>query len=218
MGCIARLGCLVILVIAGAVAWITRDRWMPRQVHPGHNTAASVKTPTWQPLTDSGAAHTRAALAKLSQPRGPVFQTLTGADVVSYVYQSLAKSMPASADSVEAMVAGEHVQMQANVKLADLGGASALGPLANMLGDRERVQFTGTLRVVKPQVGEFQVQQLKVGAISLPSAMIPTLIKRFDRAPRPAGVDADALPLPLPAYIGDIRVANGKITLYKNVQ
>ena len=33
-----------------------------------------------------------------------------------------------------------------------------------------------------------------------------------------ATVDADALPLPLPAYVGDIRVANGKITLYKNVR
>jgi hypothetical protein len=26
------------------------------------------------------------------------------------------------------------------------------------------------------------------------------------------------MPLPLPPYIGDIRVANGKITLYKNVK
>jgi hypothetical protein len=47
--------------------------------------------------------------------------------------------------------------------------------------------------------------------------MISTLIGRFDHGNRPAGVDADALPLPLPAYVGDIRVANGRITLYKNV-
>lgn len=217
MGCIARLGCLVILAIACVVGWITRDRWMPRSIHPGH-TASAVKAPTWQPLTDAGAERTRAALQKLSQPRGPVFQTLSGADVASYVFQTLAKTMPASADSIQALVTGDHMQMRANVKLSDLGGASALGPFANMLGERERVQFTGTLRVVKPQVGEFQVQQMKVGAIALPSAMIPTLIKRFDRGTRPAGVDADALPLPLPSYIGDIRVANGKITLYKNVQ
>jgi hypothetical protein len=40
----------------------------------------------------------------------------------------------------------------------------------------------------------------------------------LDRGTRPVGVDTDALPLPLPSYIGDIRMANGKVTLYKNVQ
>lgn len=217
MGCIARLGCLVILAIACVIGWFTRDQWMPRQLRSNSKVTVA-KAPTWQPLTDSGAAHTRAALDKLSQPRGPVFQTLSGADVASYVFQSLAKSMPQSADSTEAMVAGDKMQLRSVVRLADLGGASSLGPLASMLGERERVQFTGTLRVVQPRVGEFEVQQVKIGAIAVPQSMIPTLIKRFDHGPRPAGLDADALPLPLPPYIGDIRVANGKITLYKNVQ
>jgi hypothetical protein len=51
--------------------------------------------------------------------------------------------------------------------------------------------------------------------------MVATLLRRASQdrgVARPAGIDDDALPLPLPAYIGDIRVANGKVTLYKNVR
>jgi hypothetical protein len=219
MGCIARLGCLFILACAAVVGWFTRDRWMPeswRHATSGERRAAS--GPTWQPMTAAGAERTRAALSKLSEPRGPAFQTLTGADVASYAFRELTKRLPASTDSIETMVQGGSLSMRANIKLSDLGGSSTLGALGGMLGDRERVQFTGTLRVVHPGLGEFQIQDVKVKGLSLPHGMISTLIGRFDRTTRPAGVDADALPLPLPSYIGDIRIANGKITLYKNVQ
>jgi hypothetical protein len=42
-------------------------------------------------------------------------------------------------------------------------------------------------------------------------------VHRFIRGTPPAGLSDSGLPLPLPSYIGDIRVANGKITLYKNI-
>jgi hypothetical protein len=213
MGCIARLGCLVLLVILGVVAWFTRDRWMPSQLRS--HVAAAPHGPVWEPLSDAGANRTKSALNKLSQPHGQAFQTLSGADVASYVFRQLAHSLPASADSIQATVDNDHLSFQANVKLSDFGGTQALGPLASMFGDRERVEFTGTLRVVSPGLAEFQILGVKVRELTLPRGMIPGLISRFDRAARPAGLDADALPLAIPASVGDIRVANGKITLYK---
>jgi len=216
MGCVARLGCLVLLAILAVIGWFTRDRWMPERLRS--HAVSAAKGPTWEPLSDAGAARTEAALAKLSQARGPVFQTLSGADAASYVFRKLADRLPRSSDSVEAMVSGDRVAMRASVRLSDLGGAGALGSLGGMLGDRERVQFTGTFRVVKPGLAEFQIQEIKVGAVNLPRGMIPGLIGRFDRGQRPVGLDRDALPLPIPRYVGDIRVANGKITLYKTVE
>jgi len=216
MGCIARLGCLFVLAILAVVGWFTRDRWMPESMRS--HMVTTTKGPTWEPLTDAGAQHTEAALAKLSQPRGPVFQTLSGADAASYIFRQLAARLPQSSDSVEAMVSGDRVSMRANVKLSELGGAGALGSLGSVLGDRERVEFTGTFRVAKPGLAEFQIQDIKVGAVTLPRGMIAGLVGRFDRGQRPAGLDRDALPLPIPRYVGDIRVANGKITLYKTVE
>jgi hypothetical protein len=147
-----------------------------------------------------------------------VFQTLSGADAAAYVFRQLADRLPQSSDSVEAMVEGDRVSMRANVKLSDLGGAGALGSLGGMLGDRERVQLTGTFRVLKPGLAEYQIQDMKVGAVNLPHGMVGSLIGRFDRGQRPPGLDRDALPLPIPRYVGDIRVENGKITLYKTVE
>jgi hypothetical protein len=212
MGCIARLGCLLLLCILAVAAWFTRDRWMPQRLH---SSSAAVHAPVWEPLGETGAARTRAALAKLSQPRGQAFQTLSAADVASYVFMQAAHPLPISPDSIQAMVDNDRLVVRTTVNVADLGGSGALGPIASMLGDRAPLELSGTLRVVSRGVAEFQVLGVKVKELSLPRGMIPSLISRLDRSPRPAGIDADALPLPIPAYVGDIRVANGKITLYK---
>lgn len=201
------------LALAAVVGWFTRDRWMPKSwldkiSPPG-------KAVTWEPLTAAGADRTRAALDRLSQPKGPVFETLSGADVVSYAFRELAQRLPGSADSVQARASGDKISMRASVNTSEIKGLGALGA---MLSDREPVELTGVIRVVKPGLGEFQVQDAKIRGISVPHGMISTLLGRVDRGPKKPGVDADAMPLPLPPYVGDIRVANGKITLYKNVK
>jgi hypothetical protein len=71
---------------------------------------------------------------------------------------------------------------------------------------------------MKPGLGEFQIQGVKVGGLTIPHGMIPKLIAQMTKGARPAGLSDDGLPLPIPRYVGDIRVANGKITLYKNVE
>jgi hypothetical protein len=213
MGCLFRLGCLFLLLCAAIVGWFTRARWMPKSWLDKLSPPAKVAT--WQPLTAAGADRTRTALDRLSRPSGPVFETLSGADVASYAFQQLARRLPASADSIQARVDNDKLSMRANVNTSDIRG---LGPLGAMLGEREPVELTGTIRVVNPGLGEFQVQDAKVRGLSIPRGMISTLIGRVDRGPKRPGVDADAMPLPLPPYVGDIRVANGRITLYKNVR
>jgi hypothetical protein len=219
MGCIARLGCLILLIVVGCVAYVTSGMWLHKV--PGYRSQAPAVTapaaPRWESLSPAGAERTREALTRLSQPRGPVFATLSGADVASYVFSALAKQMPPSTDSVQAMVVRDRISMRASIKLADIGGVGQLGPLAAMFGDREPVELTGTIHVVRPGLAEFQVQQLKVRELNVPGALIPRLIRQLDHGQRPAGLSDTGLPLPLPPYVGDIRVSNGKITLYKNV-
>jgi hypothetical protein len=212
MGCLIRLGCLVMLLCAAVVGWFTRDHWMPETWR--NRLSPPAKVATWQPLTDAGADRTRAALAKLSQPAGPVFETLSAADVASYAFRELSKQLP-EADSMAVLVNGDRISMRAIVKTSDIRGLGAMG---SMLGDREHVELTGTMRVIRPGLAEFQVQDAKIRGLSLPHGMIGTLLGRIQRGPSKEGVDPDALPLPLPAYVGDIRVANGRVTLYKNVK
>lgn len=223
MGCLRRLGCLILVAIVVGIGWFTRDLWLPHRFRRQAAVAASSRPATWEPLSDAGAERARTAITRLGQRQGPVFQTLSGADAASYVIHELAAQLPASADSIQAMVAADHVTMRGTIKLADVGSTASLGPLAAMLGDRAPVQLTGTLRVVEPGLAEFKIEDVKIHDLSVPRPMIPALVKRIARGSRPGGwganspLDDDALPLPIPRYIAEIRVANGKITLYKNV-
>jgi hypothetical protein len=98
----------------------------------------------------------------------------------------------------------------------DLGG-SAVGELALLLGDRQRVEMSGTLRVIGKGLAEFLVTDVRIRGVSLPSTVISRLVKPLVHGARPKGLDESALPVSIPSYIGDVRIANGKITLYKNV-
>ena len=93
-----------------------------------------------------------------------------------------------------------------------------LGPLAGMLRDREPVEFGGTLDVVQPGLGEYHVKSVRIRDFSIPRPMIPRLIRSAQRGTRPPGIADDALPLQIPPYIADVRMKNGKVTLYKVVK
>src|SRR5262249_449844 len=126
MGCIPRLGCLFLLVVVAIGAWLTRDRWMARLEQGTSHAPSAVVTPVgWEPLPAAAADTTGAALKRLSEPRGQVFETISPAALASYVYQQVAKRMPTAADSVEAMANGDKLSLRAVVSVSDLGGAIA---------------------------------------------------------------------------------------------
>jgi hypothetical protein len=62
------------------------------------------------------------------------------------------------------------------------------------------------------------VQEVKVGELTMPNGLVPRLLSRLVRGPRPPGLSPNGLPLAIPRYVGDIRVAGGKITLYKTAE
>ncbi len=215
MGCIARLGCLIVLAVLAAGAWLTRGLWLPER-YRSHAIASTHAVPTWQPVSSAGADRARIALDKLSQPTGQAFQTISAADLASFAFRSLPPAIAASADSVSTKVSGESVSLRASVRTADLRASGALGSYATLLGDREPLRLTGTFRVVHPGLAEFDVQEATVRDIPIPKSMIPAVIKQVSHG-RPAGLAENGLPLPIPQSIGDIRVANGKVTLYRSV-
>ena len=238
MGCLARAGCLLLLVAAGVLAWLNRAAIGHRVGGPiGERIAGQpaesptgatpsgkksgtgaepVATSDWLPLSEAGVKRTSDALSKLSSSRGPVFVTLGGADVASYIFLQVAKQLPASSDSFAARIKEETIGVRATMNTSDLG-APVLGVLGSLLGGRQRVEMDGTLSVVGPGLAEFRVQTVKIRDVSLPTSVISQLVASMVRS-RPKGLDENALPVSIPAYIGDVRVAHGKITLYKNVQ
>lgn len=221
MGCLRRLGCLAVLLVAAVALWLTRGSWLhfvPGTKPRADTTAARTTAETWQQLTPTGAKRAEDALKRLSAPSGPAFATLAPGDLAALIMQELAKSLPKSADSIRAAAIGDRLYVRAVVRTSDLGGSASLGPLAMIIGEREPVQIGGTLRIIRPGFAELQVKEFKIHDLKLPQALIPRLIKQMSRGERPAGLSPDGLPLRTPDYVGDVRVSDGKITLYKTVK
>ena len=213
MGCFARLGCLVLLVLLAIGGWFTRDQWLPRLT--GRAATTEVAASPWQPLSPEAGARGKRKIDDLSKPSGPVFTNLTASEVASYVFQTVARTIPASADSAEAAVIGDALYVRAVLPVREIAGTGALGPLAGLLNDRERLQLGGSFRVIRPGLSEFEVREVRLRDFKVPPGAIPRLLQQISRGNRPEGVSPRALPVTTPPGLADVRIANGRVTLYK---
>lgn len=214
MGCIRRLGCLVMLALLAVAGWLTRDQWLPRLT--GRSAAKETAAlSTWQPLSPEAGARGKKKIDELSSPSGPVFSNLTASEVASYVFQTVARTIPASADSAEAAVIGDALYVRAVLPVRDIAGTGVLGPLGGLLNDRERLSLGGSFRVIRPGLSEFQVREIKLRDFKVPTGAIPRLVQQISRGNRPEGVAPNALAVTTPRSLADVRIANGRVTLYK---
>ena len=78
MGCIGRLGCLVMVALLAIGAFLTRDQWLPRLTgRPIANEGASVSV--WQPLSPEAGARGKQKIDELSSPPLSSHATVTSA-------------------------------------------------------------------------------------------------------------------------------------------
>ena len=158
-------------------------------------------------------------MTSLGQRSGPVFANLTPSEAASYIFLAASKGqLPPSAQSISSAIIGDRLYIRATLALNELGAKKVLGPLAGMLSERDSVQLGGALKVIRPGLGQLLVEDVKLGALKVPSPLVPALVAEMRRGVVPQGVARNGFPMPLPDYISDIRIANGRITVYKNTQ
>jgi hypothetical protein len=217
MGCLRRLGCLVLIIGIAVAAWVTRDRWLPLV---RHRVGARTETPApsgppWELVTARDDSTGKAAILKLAQKTGPVFANLSAAEFTGYVVTELSRQLPPSAQGTTATIIGDELHIRTMVRPSDFGAEQALGPLAEVLGEREPMELGGTLDVVRPGLASYTVRTLRFRTIAVPGPAIPTVLDRMETGVRPPRIERDALPLVMPVQVADVRVRNGRITLYK---
>ncbi len=219
-GCFKSIGCLVVALAIAAGAWVTRDLWLPylHRVTQPAPAAPAHAADAWESATPAGAQRARAVVERLGARSGPVYANVAPGDLTAFIFQQLSHELPPSARDVQARVSGDQLQVRCTINPSDLGDLSQLGPMARVLGGRESVEFGGTLDIVKLGLAEYRVQQFRIHDFSLPHAVIPRLLRGYEKGTRPAGIAENALPLIVPVHIGDVRIKNGAITLYKVVR
>lgn len=210
-GCLRRLGCLVILLALAAGGYWYWTRYQGR--------SGTVAAGVWQPVTPADGDRAARAIASVTSPGGRVFANLTPAEAVAYLLMRAGGGggqIPPSATDVEAMARGDTLHVRAVVPLRDFGGARALGPIAALVSARDTVQLAGTVDVIRPGLAQFRVTRVALRSLDVPRGAIANLARQMRRDQDPA-LAPNGLPLPLPPEVGDIRIANGRITLYRSV-
>ncbi len=220
-GCLKRAGCLV-LIIAIVGVWY----WYARVEKPAATGTASESATTgapavntgWKPLSPADADRGRVAVEALARRSGPVFTNLSPAEAASYIFLVVAKQLPPSARNAQASIRGDRLYVRSEVDLKDFGGAGQLGTIGMLLGSRDSVLLGGTINMIKPGLAEFTVQDVKLGHLQVPKSLVPRLITQMKRGKKVEGISPSGLPMVMPPYISDVRISNGKITLYKSVR
>ena len=214
-------GAAAVVVLLVAVWYLTARGKTPAEVTStpvGSKATATPVSSDWHRLTRADAKRGQSAVQSLGRRSGPVFANLTPAEAASYIFTVVAKQLPPSAKNAEAAIIGDRLYVRADVETKDFGGSKALGPIGMLLGARDSVRFGGTVKVLRPGLAEFVVQEVKIGRIDLPSPLIPRVLTRMKRGKPVKGVSANGLPIVMPAYITDLRIAKRRITLYKSVK
>jgi hypothetical protein len=171
----------------------------------------------WARLSPGGTAG-REAMARLSRRNGPAYVSLRAPELADLLALGVSKAWPATASRPAIALVDEQLLMRTVVERRDLAGDGALrGLLGVALDGRDTLRMAGTLDVVHPGLAEYRVRELRMAGIDVPPRLIPSVLGAMRRAAAGDSLPADALPIPLPTAVADVRVANGKVTLYKAV-
>jgi hypothetical protein len=225
MGCLTRVGCLVVLAAAGAGAYWLYGDGLPDALgrlagRTGHTVAQrdATRPPAtirWASL-DNATAGGAEAIARLGRRNGPAFVTLEAGDLAGFLAAALARNLPRSSINPEVAISGDRVMLRAVVDLRDFAGQGAFGTIvASAMNGRDTLHLSGTLDAIRPGLAEYRVRELRIKGISAPPRVIPSLVGTLRGRVRVDSLAADALPLPMPAFVSDVRVSDGKVTLYR---
>jgi hypothetical protein len=212
-----KAGCLLVLVALGAAAWYFRGYWIPKA-----KQAVAVEMPAdsaaWAPITAAGGARARARIATLGTRSGPAYVTLTASEFAAYVLGSALSEIARQDTATKAVVENGKLYIRTRIRLSDVGGRDALGPLARLFKDTEPLLVGGTLSAVRPGLAQYRLKEVAVRNIEVPRSVVGTLVRRWSAGVRPDSLATDGLPVTLPTTVVDLRLQNGKVTLYKRTE
>ena len=217
-GCIGKIVVLALLIIVGAVAFVTRGAWEPKlREKMGWRPAATAVAPAWEPVTAAGAERVRTAMAGMRRPSGPAFVNVKAGDLVAFALDPVLRgwgSGASSANGAEALAGENTISIRATIHMKDLGGTGSLGPLAGVLEGDQPIEVRGRLEFTAGGHAQYRVERIALKNLVLPSAAIGAVVQRL--APRKdKALETTAIGLVMPSEIADIRVTPGRVTLYK---
>lgn len=181
-------------------------------------SSRSAATPEWVPL-DRPSEQRPPRPPRMLRQTGPAYLSLGAADIARLLGGELLRALPRSTRHPELALVADQLLVRAVVDRADVAGSGGVAAVVGaLLSGRDTVQLTGTLEVARPGLALYHVREVRMAGVDVPPRMIPSLLHALQRRLPSDTVASDALPIPLPLIVGDVRIANGSVTLYKAVR
>jgi hypothetical protein len=151
-----------------------------------------------------------------------------GADALAVALgPALRALLPAPVVDAPALaVQGERLYVRGVVDRRALAGVGALPSLlGGVLEGRDTLLLDGGLSLVRPGVAAYRVRAIRLGRVTVPDPLHPALLARLGGdAPGVAGdttgarpLPEDALALPVPATVADLRIVDGRVVFDRAV-
>ncbi len=205
---LAGVGCLVVLVALAALAFVFRGRLDHFYRHlRGLPERAPV---VYVQPSAGGAAHAEAALRDLARGGGPAYVDISPGDLAALLDRELARLPRRVFDSLTVALDSPRVLVKGTLDVSALP-QRLLGPLGEGLGRYEPVAAGGPLAAGADGRLRWTVDQLTIRDFPFPRSVIPALIRSFAMT---RAADA-AVPIPLAAPVGDVRVSAAGVRLYR---
>jgi hypothetical protein len=212
VGCLRSLltgiGCLVVLVAAAVVGFLYRDRLA--SMYRGMRGVPEPPPAVYVTPSPAGAAQAEAALERLVRQGGPAYVDVTAAELAALIDAQLRRQPRRVLDSVAVSLGEERIRVRASLDMSVLP-QRLMGPLASGLDRREPVVAGGTLSVAPDGRVLWVIDEFRIRDFPFPRKVISAIIASFDV---PGAHDA-AVPIPLPAGIGDVRVHPSGVRVYR---
>jgi len=208
MGCLRRIGCLVILVAAALAGYLYRDR-----IVAAYRRVRGVPAPppiVYVAPVPGAADRAEAALERLVRPGGPAYVDVTAAELAALIERQLAGPGSRVLDSVAVALGDQRVEVRGSLDVSAVPHR-LLGPLAEGLGRREPVVAGGTLTAQPDGRVAWTIDELRIRDFPFPHAVIPAILHVMNLTDGKAA----AVPIPLPPGVGDVRVSPAGIRLYR---
>jgi len=174
-----------------------------------HSTKLPPVADTVGAPTPKALSSTQTKVDRLKQPTGPDSVVLSANEVASLIGSSMDWSVRKSFDSLRVELSegslAVHCRLDTRVIPPD-----ALGPIAGFLNPREPLRIAGPLRIERPGLARFTVQELSLRGIPFPPAVAKQLAHRV------AGADSTgAVPLRVSPGFADVRIHPTAVVLYR---
>lgn len=205
----ATVGCVTVTVVLLVVGWEYRAQLAGayRSV-TGHGAADSdVEAVAGVPSRDAlrSARRKEAAIAKRG---GPAYVVLGADEVAAVIVDALDSTARAALDSVRVTLSSGRVALEARINTSVLS-PEVFGPFKGALDRVERTRIAGPARLAGVGVMRWAPDEFAIRAFPFPASAVPRLMDKLT-ARRDGAVLID-----VPLTVGDCRLRNDSLTLYR---